>query len=272
MSENIFFQTVFAAVMEIDLDRIKFKLMHAESGEGWSQKKTDSVEKEYRRFLCLMKMYPDEDTSPLMDIDTFWHYHILDTMKYALDCEKVFGYFLHHYPYVGLRSGNDIQFRVDSGERMRVLYEMTFGEAYIKPEVTDAATQAAAFCAGPHAETAFCAGPHNSNQPVRVNADTAFCAGPHAELAFCAGPHGRALPATTDRTLDAATAFCAGPHVKTAFCAGPHIHTSPSHAHSGPNTAMAFCAGPHAQTAFCAGPHIEKRDLNNATIPKSGSN
>ena len=65
------------------------------------------MELEYRRFLTLMKKYPHEQTSPLVDVDMFWHYHILDTMKYAADCEAVFGYFLHHFPYVGMRGEED---------------------------------------------------------------------------------------------------------------------------------------------------------------------
>lgn len=282
---------MLTAVMDLDLEPIKTKLMHVESGEGWSQAKAEAVEKEYRRFLGLMKLYPDEDTAPLVDVDTFWHYHILDTMKYAVDCDAVFGYFLHHYPYVGMRGGDDDQFRLDSGERMRTLYEATFGETY--PGALAAAdtafcagphdavkAQATAFCAGPHgkvdvAGTAFCAGPH-----AKVDAaGTAFCAGPHAkaqqaggaDTAFCAGPHTKATPVAS-----AVTAFCAGPHAKvnaqTAFCAGPHAKTSQAVSAAtafcaGPHAklnaqATAFCAGPHAkvdaQTAFCAGPHAKK--------------
>ena len=56
---------LFNAVMQLDLEPIKMKLMHVESGEGWSLEKANAVEKEYRRFLCLMKMYPEEDTAPL---------------------------------------------------------------------------------------------------------------------------------------------------------------------------------------------------------------
>ena len=161
------------AVMQLDLEPIKMKLMHVESGEGWSLEKADAVEKEYRRFLCLMKMYPEEDTAPLVDVDTFWHYHILDTMKYAADCEQAFGYFLHHYPYVGMRGEDDEQFRVDSGERMRELYEATFGDAYPGTR-TEAATSPAsrdgvdiAFCASPHKQaTAFCASPHAATRPA----------------------------------------------------------------------------------------------------------
>lgn len=172
---------LFEAVMELDLDPIKVKLTHVASGAGWSLEKANAVEKEYRRFLCLMKLYPDEDTAPLEDVDTFWHYHILDTMKYAADCERVFGYFLHHYPYVGLRGEDDEQFRLDSGERMRSLYEATFGEAY--PVSFELPAQIA-YCAGPvgkSAQTAFCAG------PVGKSAQTAYCAGPVGKSARGAG-------------------------------------------------------------------------------------
>jgi hypothetical protein len=55
------------------------KLVH-KAGEGWSLERTNAVEREYRGFLLLMKMFPDEQTAPLVDVDTFWHYHILDTI------------------------------------------------------------------------------------------------------------------------------------------------------------------------------------------------
>ena len=215
---------LFNDVMQLDLEPIKMKLTHEASGEGWSRDKADAVEKEYRRFLCLMKLYPDEDTAPLVDVDTFWHYHILDTMKYAADCDRVFGYFLHHYPYVGMRGGDDEQFRIDSGNRMRDLYETTFGEPY--PGSPAGRTQAA-YCAGPHVEAAYCAGPHAQA------ADTAYCAGPHAEAAYCAGPHAEA----------AGAAYRAGPHAKAAYCAGPH-DTAP--ARRTDVAGAAWCAGPRA--------------------------
>ena len=124
--------TEFKTIAELDLDPIKVKLMHKESGEGWSLEKANAVEFEYRRFLFLMKKYPTEQTAPLFDVDTFWHYHILDTMKYAVDCEKVFGYFLHHFPYIGLRGEEDEAAHERVGARMKELYEATFGEAYIR--------------------------------------------------------------------------------------------------------------------------------------------
>jgi len=124
----------FKPIAELDLEPIKVKLMHQESGEGWSLEKVHAVEFEYRRFLYLMKMFPNEQTAPLMDVDIFWHYHILDTMKYAVDCEKVFGYFLHHFPYIGLRGEDDEEAHRRVGDRMKELYEQTFGEAYLRAE------------------------------------------------------------------------------------------------------------------------------------------
>ncbi|NRR33283.1 glycine-rich domain-containing protein-like [Oxalobacteraceae bacterium] len=122
----------FQAIADLDLEPIKVKLMHKESGEGWSLDQVNAVEFEYRRFLYLMKTFPHEQTAPLFDVDTFWHYHILDTMKYASDCQAVFGYFLHHFPYIGLRGEDDEEVHHRVGERMRELYEETFGESYLR--------------------------------------------------------------------------------------------------------------------------------------------
>jgi hypothetical protein len=192
MNANDRFDAAREAVMQLDLSAIKTKLMHVASGEGWSLEKTNAVEQEYRRFLCLMTNFPDEAITPLADVDTFWHYHILDTMKYAADCQQAFGYFLHHYPYVGLRGEDDEQLRIDSGERTRQLYEAMFGEpmtmsADETPAV--AATLAGTWCAGPAAGVAAPSG-----------TGAAWCAGPGAKIvaksgadaaAWCAGPAAR---------------------------------------------------------------------------------
>jgi hypothetical protein len=115
------------AINALDLGAIKTKLMHRASGEGWSAAYADAVEIEYRRFLTLMKLYPNEATAPLVDVDTFWHYHILDTAKYAADCASAFGYFLHHYPYLGMDGAEDEANRDTAGARMHELYAATFG-------------------------------------------------------------------------------------------------------------------------------------------------
>jgi hypothetical protein len=122
----------FKTIAELDLDPIKVKLMHKESGEGWSLEKANAMEAEYRRFLYLMKKFPTEQVAPLFDVDIFWHYHILDTMKYAVDCQAVFGYFLHHFPYVGLRGEEDEIAHQRVGARMKELYEETFHEPFVR--------------------------------------------------------------------------------------------------------------------------------------------
>ena len=124
------------AIAALDLEPIKVKLMHEESGEGWSLERANAVEFEYRRFLFLMKKFPNEQTAPLVDVDTFWHYHILDTMKYAVDCDTVFGHFLHHFPYIGLRGEDDEAAHIRVGERMKELYEETFGVDYVRAAPT----------------------------------------------------------------------------------------------------------------------------------------
>ncbi|NRR33284.1 hypothetical protein HSX11_24215 [Oxalobacteraceae bacterium] len=145
------------AIDALDLEPIKVKLMHRESGEGWTLEHANAIEFEYRRFLILMKKFPHEQTAPLVDVDTFWHYHILDTMKYAADCDAVFGYFLHHFPYIGLRGEDDEQAHARVGARMQELYEATFGEAYLR-DGEDAGTAgggAKAAYSGVAAQTAY---------------------------------------------------------------------------------------------------------------------
>ena len=259
---NLNANDLFNALMQLDLEPIKTKLMHVESGEGWSLEKANAVEKEYRRFLCLMKMYPDESIAPLVDVDTFWHYHILDTMKYAVDCEQAFGYFVHHYPYVGMRGGDDEQFRIDSGERMQSLYEATFGEAYPVAEAAPVEASGTAYCAGPW-------DPSQARGAAPIRIAVAYCAGPWdkprtraatgAGTAYCAGPWDKSR---TRAATGAATAYCAGPwdkHAATAYCAGPwdkpHAHGAAKAATAA--AATAYCAGPwdkHTATAYCAGP------------------
>jgi hypothetical protein len=133
----------------------------------WSQERANAVETEYRRFLYLMKTFPAMETAPLEDVDTFWHYHIFDTMKYARDCEQVFGYFLHHYPYLGMEGEDGMPVQQQAGERMRELYESTFNVPY-----TRAAEVPGAWCLGTtrvevaDVQTAWCVVPGNQAADV----------------------------------------------------------------------------------------------------------
>jgi hypothetical protein len=169
------------SVLDLDLDPIKAKLMHKQSGEGWELSKANAVEVEYKRFLHLSKEFPNEIIAPSNDVDTFWHYHILDTMKYAADCEATFGYFLHHFPYVGLRGEDDEAEQLRAAERMRDLYQSAFHVAYGAAEdafCTRAGASATGFCTRAAVEAAFC-----TRAPA---AKAAFCTrAPEAGQAFC---------------------------------------------------------------------------------------
>jgi hypothetical protein len=166
---------LFAPIAALHLEPIKAKLMHKESGEGWSSAYADAVEYEYRRFLYLVKKFPNEAIAPLFDVDVFWHYHILDTMKYAADCAQIFGYFLHHSPDSGPRGADDEAAHHRSGARMQELYEATFGEACIRHQEGHTVT-AWAPSASASAETAWC-------QPA--TAKTAWCQPSTATTAWC---------------------------------------------------------------------------------------
>ena len=237
-------KTEFAAFEALDLTPIKMKLMHVESGEGWSEVRANAVEAEYRRYLFLMKKYPDEQASPTVDVDTFWHYHILDTMKYARDCEQVFGYFLHHYPYVGIGEQAVEGEQVRAGERMRELYAAEFGAPAAGQE---------AWCASPGkllmeaGDPAWCAAP---GKALSKGGDGAWCASPGkgSDSAWCASP-GKAAAKGSD------AAWCASPGKgsDTAWCASPGKAAAKG-------SDSAWCASPGkalaeaVKTAWCASP------------------
>lgn len=61
----------------------------------------------YREFLALIYAYPEKKIVPIRIIDAVWHAHILDTKAYARDCDRMFGKFLHHYPYFGMGGPED---------------------------------------------------------------------------------------------------------------------------------------------------------------------
>jgi len=121
-------EQVIAAIQALDLDPIKFKLMDPEEGQGWSREYVNQMAIEYKRFLTLSVKYSEETIAPSKDVDKFWHGHILDTMKYAEDCQNVFGYFLHHFPYFGMRGEEDAANLAEAGRTTQRLYEQEFGK------------------------------------------------------------------------------------------------------------------------------------------------
>jgi len=120
---------LMAGIDSIDFMMIKLKLEDPEEGAGWSPEYCERVEVEYRRYLALSRAYSEKPIVPSKIVDTFWHAHILDTQAYGPDCERVFGFFLHHYPYFGMRGAEDAQALGAAYDETLDLYALHFGPA-----------------------------------------------------------------------------------------------------------------------------------------------
>jgi len=149
-----------AGIEALNLDPIKIKLLDpTENPKAWTREYIDQLEIAYKRFLFLSVKYPEMPTVPTKDIDMFWHYHILDTMKYAEDCQNTFGFFLHHFPYLGMRGEEDANNLKEASISTYQLYEQEFGESMSVPKPAKCATAIVepAKCVAVIAESAKCA-------------------------------------------------------------------------------------------------------------------
>ncbi len=159
---------------ELDLGPIAFKLVHPEPDvEGMSIAEAERAVMKYRRFLKLIAMYPDQAIVPSKEIDEVWHTHILDTLKYPEDCERAFGFFLHHFPYLGMRGEDDKQGWTESFKATCDLYREHFGEEL---QTASGPCNTGPSCSGGSSEM------HESQLPAGT------CSGP------CGGPDGGFMP------------------------------------------------------------------------------
>lgn len=201
------------AIFALDLDPIKLKLMDKAEGQGWTREQADHNELEYKRFLALLAKYPDQPIAPTTDVDKFWHGHILDTMKYAQDCDNVFGHFLHHFPYFGMRGDEDAANLVSAYMNMQRLRDREFGDG------DRTAVQTTAWCAAFSGETleasnqkaAWCAAV--SDQAVAAaEREAAWCAATSGETVAALGAHSAWCAAVTGKAGQApgqGAAWCA---------------------------------------------------------------
>lgn len=116
------------SINAIELSMVKIKLQDTEEGKGWSQDYANQIEQEYKRFLYLLAV--DIDAVPTKDIDAMWHQHILDTRAYAADCQRVFGSFVHHFPYLGMRGPEDKKLLEEKFAATCAAYLIHFGTPY----------------------------------------------------------------------------------------------------------------------------------------------
>jgi hypothetical protein len=119
----------FCRIDVLDLEPIAYKLVHPEPGEiTLSVAEADQAVALYRRFLKLCVLHPGARIVPTRQIDRVWHAHVLDTAKYRADCDHLFGHFMDHFPYAGLRGEADRRaWRADFAQT-RGLFAEHFGE------------------------------------------------------------------------------------------------------------------------------------------------
>ncbi len=76
-----------STIAALDLDAIIVKI---KKEKGWDMQTVLVHCLFYKQFLFLCKTHPGTSIVPTESLDEFWHVHIMDTVKYAEDCEAVF--------------------------------------------------------------------------------------------------------------------------------------------------------------------------------------
>tara|TARA_B100000214_G_scaffold213631_1_gene155235 strand:+ start:802 stop:1257 length:456 start_codon:yes stop_codon:yes gene_type:complete len=119
--------TTESRINQESLDLIRSKMLNSpELGLGAGE--VEMAIGEYRRFLILKMENPDVSMAPTGLMDKAWHAHILDTRRYARDCEAMFGRFLHHRPSYAFDGSNDGDESLARASRaMSSLYSRRFG-------------------------------------------------------------------------------------------------------------------------------------------------
>jgi hypothetical protein len=115
-------ETVKNYIYNIDFSQIISKMV---TRDGWIQEDAQETCKQYRNYIFLNKKYSDILLPPSLDIDLFWHEHILDTQKYIYDCNIIFGRYLHHYPYFGI-DGKSTESDVE--QQFKIMQDLYFNE------------------------------------------------------------------------------------------------------------------------------------------------
>jgi hypothetical protein len=138
---------MWSAIEELDFERIKAKLLHKHRG-AVTEDGIARAEAGYRQFLKIIAKYPDAPVVPSEAVDEFWHMHILDTQRYGADCERIFGYMVHHDPYIGIDGPQDEARLADAARSSHALFMREFGTAAEAPAycIRSAEGATAAYC------------------------------------------------------------------------------------------------------------------------------
>ena len=119
-------QKFIRKLTQLDLGPIAYRLKYSNE-QKWDTRQINQSISAYLKFLLLIYLYPNGELVPSQEIDRVWHYHIIDTIKYAEDCEILFGRFIHHFPYFGKRGEIDRNKLQAAFERTKLLFQEHFG-------------------------------------------------------------------------------------------------------------------------------------------------
>ncbi|MCW7763958.1 glycine-rich domain-containing protein [Photorhabdus luminescens] len=97
----------------------------------WTKEGAEDAIAQYKKFTYLLFKYhglKGKKLVPSIEVDEIWHHHILDTRSYEKDCINLYGYFMHHFPYFGMRGDDDFKDLNESFSKTQELYFEEFGE------------------------------------------------------------------------------------------------------------------------------------------------
>ncbi|BDB29273.1 hypothetical protein CTP10_R66870 (plasmid) [Cupriavidus sp. P-10] len=196
-------QSMWEAIDTLNFSRMKAKLLHQQHRD-WTMESLEEAEGGYRQFLKLAAKYPETPAVPSELVDAFWHAHILDTRRYADDCVRIFGYILHHDPYVGIDGPEDEARLMAMAATSDALNMREFGSPLTSSAYcARAATDNAAYCARMAKET-----------------NAAYCArmAERQDAAYCARLAGTDDLVSQGRALAPRPAYCALTSPRTVAC------------------------------------------------------
>ena len=119
-------------IYSIDFSMLIYKITTPDPNIAriWDKDAAMEIVDYYKNYLWLLRKYSDIHPiiPPSLEIDEIWHHHILDTYKYHDDCTAIFGQYLHHYPYYGMRGEDDYKDLQRTFAITQHLHYQEFGE------------------------------------------------------------------------------------------------------------------------------------------------
>jgi hypothetical protein len=64
--------------------------------QDWTREQRETSLHRYEKWLRLKQLHPKSRLAPTLDIDLFWHLHMLSPVAYHRDCMRHFGRLLDH--------------------------------------------------------------------------------------------------------------------------------------------------------------------------------